>query len=132
MLFVFFRKETEVPFLRKIVRLRDEPARAHPPAPPGHPRALSLLLAHLHPQQHGAAAHSPRAQGRAQPEGVPADPAAAAARPQPQSVARHVHVNTFRGGTEPSARCAFLCVEFFLNKGTCHFYTMVVVGVFYD
>jgi hypothetical protein len=47
--------------LRADLRLRDEPARAHPPAPSGHPRALPLLPPLVHAQQHRAPPYCPRA-----------------------------------------------------------------------
>lgn len=78
-----------MPVLRAAVRVRDEPARAHPAAAPGHPRAVPALLAHVHAQQHGAAPH----RARAPPPGdaAPAEPGAArracaAHAPQPLAV----------------------------------------------
>lgn len=60
--------------LRETVRIRDEPARAHPAAAPGHPRAVPALLAHLHAQQHRAPPHRARAPppGHAAPRAGPA------------------------------------------------------------
>lgn len=63
-----FRKKAEVSVLRAALRLRDEPSRAHPAAPSRNPRAMSVLLAHVHAQQHGAPAHRARAQDGAQHE----------------------------------------------------------------
>lgn len=56
----FIRNETEVSILRAHLRLRNQPARAHPSAPPGHQGALSLLPPLIHAQQHGAPAHCAR------------------------------------------------------------------------
>lgn len=66
--------------LRATLRVRDELARAHPAAAPGHPRAVPALLAHLHPQQHRAPPH----RARAPPPSHPAHNARSA--PQPHAV----------------------------------------------
>ena len=49
-------------FLRADLRLRDEPEGSHPPAPPGHQSALSILSPVLHQEQHSQAAHTEGAQ----------------------------------------------------------------------
>lgn len=56
--------------LRPTVWLRDESASAYPATSPGYPGSLSVLLADLHQEQHGATTHRPRAQERAEPENV--------------------------------------------------------------
>lgn len=71
-----------MPVLRAAVRVRDEPARAHPAAAPGHPRAVPALLAHVHAQQHRAPPHRARAPppGHAAPTGPAAQPHAVSPR----------------------------------------------------
>ena len=53
-----------MPLLRTDVRLRDQLASSHPPAPPGHPCLVPLLPQDLHQEQHGAAPRGPRAPTR--------------------------------------------------------------------
>lgn len=68
--------------LRAAVRIRDEPARAHSTAAPGHPRAVPALLAHVYTQQHRAPAHRSRA-----PQPEPDSSASSATdSPQPHTV----------------------------------------------
>lgn len=64
------RKEIEVPILRSIVRLWNEPSSSHKTASSRYTSAMSILFADIHAKQHGATAHSARAQAwdRAQPD----------------------------------------------------------------
>lgn len=73
-------KKAEMSILRETIRVRDEPARAYPSAAPGHPRALPVLLAHVHAQQHRAPPHRPRAPPSSHPTTPPRH------RPQPHAV----------------------------------------------
>lgn len=66
----YCRKETEVPFLRKIVRLRNQLKSSHPPEASGHSSAMSFLFANVHAQQHRASTHCAWTQERTQLEGV--------------------------------------------------------------
>lgn len=83
-----------MPILRENVRVRDQPAGAHPAAAPGHPRAVPLLPPQLHQEQHGAETHRPGAQTPDQPQADPRQvrEQAGAARPAlpgpPQPVQR--------------------------------------------
>lgn len=71
-LYFFFRKEIEVPFLRTIIRVWDESASTHTTTASGNTSAVSILHAHVHPQQHRSPAHRAWTQNRIESESVPA------------------------------------------------------------